>query len=81
MGGVDVVTLHLQYWFYAVGFVAAVAGMLLGARARRGSSGRSSCSRSSRHGCRESLLVPQADFLLQFFVCALRVVAGRPLAS
>jgi hypothetical protein len=28
MGSVDTVTLHLQYWFFAVGFVAAVIGLL-----------------------------------------------------
>ena len=28
MGSVDVVTLHLQYWFLAVGFLAAVLGLL-----------------------------------------------------
>lgn len=28
MGSADSVTLHLQYWFYAVGFVAAVVGLL-----------------------------------------------------
>lgn len=28
MGSPDVVTLHLQYWFLAAGFVAAVAGLL-----------------------------------------------------
>lgn len=30
MGGPDVVTLHLQFWFFLVGFVAAVAGVLGG---------------------------------------------------
>ena len=29
MGSVDVVTLHLQFWFLLVGFVAAVAGLLV----------------------------------------------------
>ncbi|PWU24988.1 MAG: hypothetical protein C5B48_03585 [Candidatus Rokuibacteriota bacterium] len=33
MGSADVVTLHLQYWFLAVGFVGALAG-LLGPRVR-----------------------------------------------
>ena len=28
MGSADVVTLHLQFWFFACGFVAAVAGLL-----------------------------------------------------
>ena len=28
MGSADSVTLHLQYWFYAVGFVAAVVGLI-----------------------------------------------------
>jgi hypothetical protein len=28
MGGADVVTLHVQYWFFAVAFVAAAAGLL-----------------------------------------------------
>lgn len=28
MGSVDVVTLHLQFWFFTCGFVAAVAGLL-----------------------------------------------------
>ena len=30
MGAADSVTLHLQYWFYAVGFVTAVVGLLAG---------------------------------------------------
>jgi hypothetical protein len=30
MGGPDVVTLHVQYWLLAVGFVAAAAGLLAG---------------------------------------------------
>lgn len=29
MGSADAVTLHVQYWLFAVGFVAAAAGMLL----------------------------------------------------
>jgi hypothetical protein len=75
MGGVDVVTLHVQYWFYAVGFLAAVAGLLwelvpgwilwpfllLALVAPRTAGW---------------LLVPQADFLLQFFVCAAVVVGA-----
>jgi len=28
MGSADVVTLHVQYWFFAVGFVSALAGLL-----------------------------------------------------
>ncbi len=74
MGGVDVLTLHLQYWFYAAAFVAAVAGLvsehvpawllwpflLLALVAPR---------------MTEWLLIPQADFLLQFFVC-IGVVVG-----
>ena len=28
MGSADDVTLHLQYWFYAVGYFAAIAGIL-----------------------------------------------------
>lgn len=30
MGGADSVTLHLQHWFFAAGFVAALAGLLAG---------------------------------------------------
>jgi len=30
MGAPDVVTLHVQFWFFALGFVAAVAGLLSG---------------------------------------------------
>lgn len=30
MGSADAVTVHLQYWYYAVGFIAAVAGVLWG---------------------------------------------------
>jgi hypothetical protein len=30
MGSPDVVTLHLQFWFFLIGFVAAVAGLLSG---------------------------------------------------
>ena len=29
MGGIDTVTLHLEHWFLAVGFVAAVVGLLM----------------------------------------------------
>lgn len=35
MGSADSVTLHLQYWFYAAGFIAAVVG-LLATRVRHG---------------------------------------------
>ena len=30
MGGTDTVTLHLQHWFFAIGFVAAFVGLLVG---------------------------------------------------
>lgn len=74
MGSADVVTLHLQYWFLTAGFVAAIAGLisqrvagwilwpflLLALVAPRTSDG---------------LIVPQADFLLQFFFCAALVLA------
>ena len=50
MGGVDVVTLHLQYWFLVVGAVAAVAGSSTG-RYRHGCSGLRSCSSSPCRAC------------------------------
>jgi hypothetical protein len=75
MGSADVVTLRLQFWFLAVGFVAAAAGLL--------------CKRvpgwilwpllllalvaprTSGH-----LTTPQADFLLQFLFCTAAVLAA-----
>ena len=42
MGGADVVTLHVQFWFLVVGAVAAAAGLPPSPRARRGCSGRRS---------------------------------------
>ena len=76
MGSADVVTLHLQFWFFALGFVAAAAGLLWkhvpgwialavpAAHARRCRVPRSISSS------------PQADFLLQFFFCAAALLAG-----
>jgi hypothetical protein len=75
MGGPDTVTFHLQYWFLAVGFVAAVAGILwqrvppwilwpflvLGLVAPRIST---------------RLLTPQADFLLDFFFVVAVLLVG-----
>jgi hypothetical protein len=66
MGSADVVTLHVQYWFFVVGFATAIAGLtwrrvpawilwpflLLTLAAPRMS---------------EHLVTAQADFLLQFF--------------
>ena len=46
MGGVDTVTLHVQYWFIAVGFAAAIAGLLWN-ESDHGCSGRRSCCSSS----------------------------------
>lgn len=76
MGSADVVTLHLQYWFLAAGFVAAAAGIL----ARHVPSWILwpflvlvlVMPRVSEH-----LLVPQADFALQFFFCVAALLAGR----
>ncbi len=80
MGGIDVVTLHLQYWLFAVGFCAAAAGLLsrrvptwilwpflvLSLVAPRMSG---------------SLLVPQADFLLQFLLCTAALLGAAWLVG
>ena len=47
MGGADIVTFHVQFWFLVVGAVAAIAGCLHRHVPRRGFSGRRSCSCSS----------------------------------
>ena len=64
MGSADDVTLHVQYWFYAVGFIAAVAGFLAPVYARR-SSYRSCCSCSSRrassHDSRGPMRISRSD--------------------
>ena len=80
MGGADVVTLHLQYWLFAVGFCTAAAGLLsrrvptwilwpflvLALVAPRMSG---------------SLLVPQADFLLQFLLCTAALLGAAWLVG
>ncbi len=80
MGSADVVSLHLQYWFFVVGFVCAVVGLLwdrvpawilwpfvvLTLVMPRAS---------------EHLFTPQADFLLDFFVCAAAVLLALWLAE
>jgi hypothetical protein len=76
MGGADVVTLHLQYWFYALGFVAAIVGLLVG-RVPAWILWPFVVLSLAAPRVAESLLVPQADFLLQFFVLA-AVVAAVP---
>jgi hypothetical protein len=74
MGSADVVTLHIQYWFFVVGFVASCAGLL-----SRHAPGwilwpflllALVAPRLSGH-----LLTPQADFLLQFFFCTAAIMA------
>ncbi len=75
MGGPDTVTFHLQYWFFVVGFVAAVAGILwrrvpawilwpflLLAMVAPRLAGR--------------LLTPQADFLVDFFFVGAALLVG-----
>ena len=55
MGGADVVTLHVQFWFLVVGAVAAAAGLPPSARARLAPLAAACCSssssRASASGC------------------------------
>ena len=75
MGSADVVTLHVQYWFFAVGFAAAAAGLLW----RHVPSWilwpllvfTLLLPRTAGH-----LVTPQADFLLQFFFCVAVLLAA-----
>lgn len=75
MGSADVVTLHLQYWFLAAGFVAAVAGLLA---SRVPSWILWPCLLLTFVVPRVSvnLLVAQADFALQFFFATAVVLGG-----
>jgi hypothetical protein len=75
MGGTDVVTLHLQYWLFALGFCAAVAG-LLSRRAPPWVLWPFLVLMLVAPRMTDSLLVPQADFLLQFFFCLAAILAA-----
>jgi hypothetical protein len=76
MGGVDTVTLHLQYWFLLVGAVAAIAGCLHG-RAAAWLVWPSLVLVLVLPRFGERLLTPQADVLVDvlFVVGALLLVA------
>ncbi|MDX6503783.1 MAG: hypothetical protein QOE29_908 [Gaiellaceae bacterium] len=67
MAGVDTVTLHLQFWCLAAGFVVAVVGLLAG-RAPRWLVWPAAVLAVAAPRMTEALLAPQADFLLDFFV-------------
>ena len=58
MGGVDVVTLHLQYWFLVVGAVAADRGLLYRTRAGMAALAVRSCSSSSCRALRRATAGP-----------------------
>lgn len=75
MGSADVVTLHVQYWFFTVGFAAAVVGLLW----RRVPAWilwpfLLFVLAAPRMSVR--LVTPQADFLLQFLFCTAVVLAA-----
>jgi hypothetical protein len=65
MGSRDLVTLHLQFWCFAVGFVWAVAGLLSG-RARHWILWPFLLLALVAPRVGERLLMPQADFLLDY---------------
>lgn len=67
MGGVDTVTLHLQYWFVVVGFAAAIAGLLAG-RVRPWVLWPPLVLVVALPRLSEHLVLPQADFALQALV-------------
>lgn len=67
MGSADVVTLHVQYWFFALGFVVAVAG-LLARRVPAWILWPSLAVALVLPRMRASLLAAQADYLLDYLV-------------
>jgi hypothetical protein len=67
MGSADVVTLHVQHWLFAVGFVAAIAA-LLAARVPAWILWPSVALALVLPRMRGSLLAAQADFLLDYLV-------------
>jgi hypothetical protein len=75
MGGVDTVTLHVQYWFIAVGFAAAIAG-LLSERVRAWVLWPPLVLVVVVPRLSEHLVVPQADFALQALVTAAVVLVA-----
>lgn len=75
MGGVDVVTLHAQYWAFAAAFVAAAAGLLAG-RVPAWILWPSLALALVLPRMRSSVLAPQGDLLLDYLV----VVAATLLA-
>lgn len=67
MGSVDVVTLHVQYWLFALGFVLAVAGLLV-RRVPAWILWPSLALVLVVPRMRASLLAAQADYLLDYLV-------------
>jgi hypothetical protein len=67
MGGADVVTLHVQYWTFAVAFVAAAAGLLAG-RVPAWVLWPSLALALVLPRMRSSVLAPQGDLLLDYLV-------------
>ena len=82
MGSADVVTLHVQYWLFGVGFVWALAG-ILAERVPAWISGRSSCSSSSPRASDGGFLITEADLFLDYLSCSLpsRRSSGSSTAS
>ena len=75
MGGADTVTLHLQFWFLVLGFVAAIAGTLAG-HAPAWAVWPSLLAVVVVPRLGESLLTPQADVLVDaFFVVGALLLA------
>jgi hypothetical protein len=73
MGAPDVVTLHVQFWFFAAGFVFAAAG-LLSERVPAWILWPSLLLVLVAPRVGDRLLTPQADFLLDYFVVAAAVL-------
>ena len=73
MGSVDVVTLHVQYWLFALGFVVAVAGLLV-RRVPAWILWPSLALVLVVPRMRVSLLAAQADYLLDYLVVAAAIL-------
>lgn len=73
MGSVDVVTLHVQYWLFAAGFVAAAAG-LLARRVPAWILWPSLALVLVVPRMRAALLAAQADYLLDYLVVAAAIL-------
>ena len=73
MGSADVVTLHVQYWLFALGFVAAVAG-LLSRQVPAWILWPSLALVLVLPRMRLALLAAQADYLLDFLVVAAAIL-------